>query len=200
MLTSEQGGAIVKFARDVIESQFTGIVPDVPEILKDIFKENRGVFVTLEKYPSKELRGCIGYPEPVMPLGNAIKDSAKSAAFRDPRFNPVGKNELKNLILEVSILTEPELIKVKSTKDYLKEVKIGRDGLIVEKGWFKGLLLPQVPVECKWDTEEFLSNTCMKAGLSPDAWLVPSVKIYRFSAQIFTEKEPIGKIAEKKIL
>jgi len=199
MLTLEQGEAIVKFARAVIEAEFSGIRPDVPEILKEVFKENRGVFVTLEHYPNKELRGCIGYPEPIMPLGNAIRDSAKSAAFRDPRFHPVSENELKNLIVEVSILTEPELIKVKNPRDYPKEVKIGRDGLIVEKGWYKGLLLPQVPVEWKWNTEEFLCQTCVKAGLSPDTWLVPRIKIYKFSAHIFTEKEPDGEVEEKKI-
>ena len=84
-------------------------------------------------------------------------------------------------------------------QDYLSNIEIGRDGLIVEQGFYKGLLLPQVPVEQGWDKEEFLSNTCMKAGLMPDAWFDNSTKISRFSGQIFTEISPGGEIKEKKI-
>ncbi len=198
-LSSTEGTALVRYARSVISSHYSRKTPPAPESLKEFFNEDRGVFVTLETYPEKELRGCIGYPEPIMPLGDAVKDAAVSAATRDPRFPPVRESELDNLIVEVSVLTKPELIKVKKPMEYAKEVVVGRDGLIVEKGYFRGLLLPQVPVEWKWDAEEFLSNTCMKAGLNPDAWLLHATKIYKFSAQIFSETSPAGEVVEKKL-
>ncbi len=91
------------------------------------------------------------------------------------------------------------MIKVKKPKHYVKEVEIGKDGLIVERGYRKGLLLPQVPVEWKWKVDEFLSHTCVKAGLLPDAWLEEGTKIYKFSAEIFSEVEPHGEIVEKKL-
>jgi len=117
----------------------------------------------------------------------------------DPRFPPLEIDELDRIIIEVTVLTKPEVIKVDDPKDYVEHIKIGRDGLIVEQGFYKGLLLPQVPVEQGWDKEEYLSHTCMKAGLMPDAWFDKSTKIYRFSGQIFTETVPDGEIKEKKI-
>ena len=101
--------------------------------------------------------------------------------------------------MEISILTPPQLIEVKNPMEYSKEIKIGQDGLIVEKGWCKGLLLPQVPVECDWNEEEFLSNCCMKAGLPPDAWLLRGTNIYKFQAIIFEEETPKGKIKRKEL-
>ncbi len=196
-LTEKQGDAVVKYARAVIKGHFSKEKPKVPEILKDVFTENRGVFVTLDTYPDHKLRGCIGYPEPILPLGKAVEDSALSAALRDPRFQRVREDELDNIVVEVSVLTKPELIKVNNPKEYPKQVKIGRDGLIVQGGWSRGLLLPQVPVEWKWDAEEFLSQTCVKAGLTPDTWLAKETKIYSFQAQIFAEETPGGKVVEK---
>lgn len=198
-LTLAQGRDLAKYARSMIEGHYSNQKPNVPESLVKIFKEYSGVFVTLEKHPSRALRGCIGFPEPVMPLGDAIKQAALAAALEDPRFKPVRDAELKNLVLEVSVLTKPELMKVNDPRDYVKEIKIGVDGLIAERGYSRGLLLPQVPVEWRWDEEEFLSQTCMKAGLSPDAWLTPGIKLYKFSAQIFSEETPNGRVVEKKL-
>jgi len=189
-LSLEQGKAIVAYARETIELSFKDCASEVPEILKDIFTEERGVFVTLHSHPDHKLRGCIGYPEPIMPLGKAVKDAAKSAAFRDPRFPPVKEEELGGLVVEVSVLTKPELIQVEDPRDYPKHVVVGRDGLIVEHGFNKGLLLPQVPVEWKWDAEEFLSHTCEKAGLTSDMWLDREARVFSFTAQIFTETAP----------
>ena len=109
------------------------------------------------------------------------------------------EEELDKVVIEASLLTPPEIITVKKPKHYVKEVVIGRDGLIVEKGFRRGLLLPQVPVEWKWKVDEFLSHTCMKAGLLPDSWLEEGVKIYKFSAKIFSEVEPRGDVVEKKL-
>ncbi|MBM3309671.1 MAG: TIGR00296 family protein [Candidatus Altiarchaeales archaeon] len=198
-LSLEQGRDLVKYARSVIEGYFAGRKPEIPESLNVVFKEDSGVFVTLETYPKNQLRGCIGFPEPIMPLGNAVRQAALAAALEDPRFPPVGRGELEKIVVEVSVLSKPELVKVKDPRDYVKEVKIGRDGLIAEKGLYRGLLLPQVPVEWKWDAEEFLNETCMKAGLSPDAWLAPGTKMYKFSAQIFSEKTPRGGVFEKQL-
>lgn len=160
-----------------------------------------GVFVTLSTVKSgvEELRGCIGYPEPILPLIEATIDSAVSSATQDPRFPPISSHELNSIIVEISVLTPPTLIIAKDPKDYLKQIKIGRDGLIVERGMFRGLLLPQVPVEWKWDLEEYLANCCMKAGLAPDTWLVKGTRIYSFQAIIFKEKTPNGEVEQVKI-
>lgn len=196
-LTPEQGKFLVKFARRTIESQFGSEPPEIPDDMQNLMDEFCGIFVTLQKYPGNDLRGCIGYTEPITPLGNAIMDVSLSSAFRDPRFRPVKKAEMKNLVVEISVLTMPELIDVSNPREYPEKITIGKDGLIVESGSLKGLLLPQVPVEWKWDVEEFLSHTCMKAGLTPDCWLDKNTKIYKFSAQIFSEIEPDGEVVEK---
>ena len=197
MLNLDEGKKAVSFAREVIEEYVKN--KTVPEIeLPGVFNEKHGAFVTIHTYPGYELRGCIGVPLPVMSLKEAIVEGATSAT-RDPRFPPLSPDELDNIVVEVTVLTEPELIRVDKPSDYLSEIEIGRDGLIVEQGFFKGLLLPQVPVEQGWDKEEFLSHTCMKAGLMPDAWFDKNTKIYRFSGQVFTETKPRGEIKEKKI-
>jgi uncharacterized protein (TIGR00296 family) len=161
-------------------------------------REKCGVFVTLNslREGAEELRGCIGYPMPEAPLVEAIIDAAISSATQDPRFPPVRIEELKAIIVEVSILTPPSLIIVNDAREYPREVRIGVDGLIVEYGWLRGLLLPQVPVEWGWDSEEFLSQCCMKAGLPPDAWLLRKTRIYKFQALVFKEKTPEGEVEQ----
>ena len=197
MLSLEEGKEAVVFARKIIEEFVKN--HKTPKVnLKNIFNETQGAFVTIHTYPEHDLRGCIGIPIPIMPLKDAIIEGAQSATH-DPRFSPLEENEFDKIIIEVTILSKPEIIRVNKPEEYLNEVVIGRDGLIVEQGFFKGLLLPQVPVEQGWDKEEYLSHTCMKAGLMPDAWFDKNTKISRFSGQIFTEIEPRGNIEEKKI-
>ena len=162
--------------------------------------EKRGVFVTIETHPSHELRGCIGYPLPIKELALAVVDCALSAAFEDPRFPPVEKNELAKLVIEVSVLSVPEQLSVKKPEEYLKRIKVGRDGLIIHYGYSSGLLLPQVPVEWNWNEEEFLCQVCEKAGLPREMWRSPSANISSFSAQIFTEKTPAGVVVQKKLI
>lgn len=193
-LTEEEGKYIVKLAREtIIEYIKTGKKKQLSHI-PDNLRTKCGVFVTLNKIRnnSAELRGCIGYPEPTLPLYEAIIDSAINAATADPRFPPVTLQEMDNIIVEVSVLTPLQLIKVNNPKEYPKNIRIGIDGLVIECGWNKGLLLPQVPVEWGWDCEEFLTNCCFKAGLPPDQWLLPNVKIYKFQAIIFKEEKPNG--------
>lgn len=185
MLSENDGNQLLKFVRDTIVSKFKKTPVKIPENPK--LKTKSGIFVTLNK--NGELRGCIGYPEPFFPLIEAAEKSALAAAFDDPRFGELNKKELNEISIEISVLTEPELIKVKSPKDYPKEIEIGVHGLIIKKGFNSGLLLPQVAVEYGWDSKEFLSRTCMKAMLSPDDWLDPGTKIYRFKCQIFSEEK-----------
>jgi uncharacterized protein len=201
MYTLEEGTLAVSIARRVVEMWVQGNKKEFkpPRELPESFHRDSGVFVTINTYPEHELRGCIGYPEPVMPLIDAIVDSAKSASTRDPRFPPVTAKELDNVVVEVSLLTPPELIHVKSPKEYLDVIKIGRDGLIADNGILRGLLLPQVPVEWKWTVHEFLDHTCNKAGLPMDAWTDPETKMYRFQAEIFDEVKPRGEIVARPL-
>jgi hypothetical protein len=197
MLSLADGTKAVQFARQVISDYVTSHPTPKPNLGKS-FQEKQGVFVTLHTYPGHDLRGCIGIPLPVMTLSDAIIESAQSAT-QDPRFPPLAEPELDTIIIELTILTKPEHIKVKQPQEYPAHIEIGRDGLIVEQGFYKGLLLPQVPIEQGWDKEEFLSNTCMKAGLLPDAWYDKATKISKFSGQIFTEEKPKGPVKEKKL-
>jgi uncharacterized protein len=199
MFSLEEGTSAVRIARKVIEAHVNN--KKVPKLeFPKSFDELGGVFVTISTYPDKDLRGCIGYPEPVFSLKEAIVDAAKSASTRDPRFKALTPKELDKVLIEVSLLSKPQLVKVDKPKDYLKVVKVGRDGLIAEKGMYRGLLLPQVPVEWKWEVHEFLDNTCMKAGLFADAWLEPGFKLYSFTAQVFDEKKPNGDVVEMPLV
>ncbi len=191
--SDEEGIRAVRAARYVIES--TVKCQDIPDLkLPASFKNKGGVFVTLKTHPEDELRGCIGYPEPVAALEEALVDSAVSAATRDPRFAPVSPDELPNLVVEVSLLTPPEPIEASSPKELIGKVKVGEDGLIVERGWARGLLLPQVPIEWGWKSEEFLEQTCGKAGLPLAAWKDPKTRFFKFQAEVFSEEKPHGKI------
>ncbi|MBC7219016.1 MAG: TIGR00296 family protein [Hadesarchaea archaeon] len=198
MLTLDEGTILVRTARQAIATYLrSGKVLPRPKVPSKLL-EPGGVFVTLTK--NGELRGCIGHPMPTMPLIDALIDSAISAATRDPRFPPVNLNELQEIEIEVSVLTKPEVLKAEHPKEYPKLIKIGRDGLIVEGMGGAGLLLPQVAVEYNWDAEEFLSNTCIKAGLMPDCWLERGIRISKFSAQVFCECKPGGKVTERQLL
>jgi uncharacterized protein (TIGR00296 family) len=202
LFSLEEGTFLVKLARNVVTkhvTESTKITPPTPPSKR--MNEKSGVFVTIEKVYKGErvLRGCIGYPLPHMPLVEATIDSAISAAVNDPRFEPLQLEELSEVVFEVSILTPPVLLQTKDPKEYPRLIKVGRDGLIIEKGYYKGLLLPQVPVEYGWDEETFLSECCMKAGLPPDSWLSREVKVYAFSAEVFTEDRPGGEVVPKKL-
>jgi uncharacterized protein (TIGR00296 family) len=196
-LTLEEGKFLINLARNTVKQYLeTGKTSNPPkETSKKLF-EHCGVFVTINSLRDgeKELRGCIGYPYPTNPLVEAVIDSAINAATEDPRFEPMSLSELSKVVFEVSVLTPPEPVKVANPKDYLNKIKVGEDGLIVERGPYKGLLLPQVPVEWGWCEEEFLCQCCMKAGLPPDTWLTKDAKIYKFKAIVFDEQTPNGEV------
>jgi len=201
-LTLEEGKFLVNLARQTVTGYLKkGKVLQVPESVSTKLMEPCGVFVTLNSFHNgaKMLRGCIGLPYPTTPLVQAVIEAALSAATRDPRFPPVALEELDQITFEVSVLTPPERVTVEKPTDYPSKIKVGQDGLIIEKSYCKGLLLPQVPVELGWNEEEFLCQCSMKAGLPPDSWLLKDTKIYRFQAIIFEEALPKGQIKLKKI-
>ena len=201
-LSLEEGKFLVRLARNAVKTYLeTGKPVKVPENTGAKLFERCGVFVTINtlKNREKHLRGCIGYPYPTSPLVEAVIDSAVSAATRDPRFYPLSSTELGNVVFEVSVLTPPEAVEVENPKEYLAKIKVGEDGLIVEKGGYKGLLLPQVPVEWEWVEEEFLCQCCVKAGLPPDSWLTKGAKIYKFQAIIFEEVASQGEVRRKQL-
>ena len=198
-LSDEDGLQLVKLARSAVENYVAKNVKiTVPDDIANKYNEKAGVFVTLNSFRRevRELRGCIGFPMPERILYDAVVDAAIASATSDPRFRPVTKEELDEIAIEISILTKPELIMVENPKQYKDKIKIGRDGLIVHWRYGSGLLLPQVPVEYKWNEEQFLSETCMKAGAMPDCWLYDDTKIYRFEAIVFKEVEPKGNVVK----
>jgi len=156
------------------EKVLTGEEP-VPESVR----KPRGVFVTLHR--GAALRGCIGYVMPTAPLYRAVIENAANAARRDPRFPPVTLDEAPDLHIEISVMTLPRPIQS------VEEIEVGRHGLIVTQGAWRGLLLPQVATENGWDRETFLDHTCQKAGLPAKAWRKGKVEIEVFSAQVFSE-------------
>ena len=199
-LSIEDGKFLVKLARRAIDEYLTTKkIIATPDDTSTKLHEKCGVFVTLTNASSNDsLRGCIGHPLPTEPLVEATIDSAIEAATGDPRFEPVQLSEFRSVVkVEISVLTPPERIVADSPLDYPKKIEIGKDGLIIERGWYKGLLLPQVATEWKMNEEEFLNNCCMKAGLSPDAWLVRDTKVSKFQAIIFHEIAPNGEIKQK---
>ncbi len=176
-LNAEEKKFLHQIARAVIENGAKG--KPVPEFKVDspILRESRGAFVTINK--KGQLRGCIGYIEGRGPLHKTIEEMAEAAAFRDPRFSPVKEKELPELEIEISVLTP-----LRKITD-VTEIEVGKHGIYIKKGWYSGLLLPQVATEYKMDRQTFLEHTCQKAGLPSNAWKEKNTEIYIFSADIF---------------
>jgi AmmeMemoRadiSam system protein A len=178
VLTKEQQNSLLTLARKSIE-HYLKAGKTLKEKTEDaILKGKRGAFVTLKV--NNELRGCIGYPLPVQPLHETIIDAAVSAASKDYRFQSISLKDLSEMKIEISVLSLP-----REVKD-VKDIEVGKHGIIITKGAAKGLLLPQVAVEWNWDRVTFLRHSCMKAGLEEDAW-EKGAKIEIFSAQVFSE-------------
>ncbi len=201
-LSVEEGKFLVELARNAVKQclENGNRIQPPPNTPEKLF-ECCGVFVTINTVKRGEpgLRGCIGYPYPTSPLVDAVIDSAIQAATGDPRFPSMSAKELIDVVFEVSVLTPPELVETSNPKEHVAKFKVGEHGLIVERGPYKGLLLPQVPVEWGWGEEEFLCQCCMKAGLPPDTWLMKGTKIYRFKGIIFEEETPMGSVKRKTL-
>jgi hypothetical protein len=203
VFTVTDGKELIQFARDNIKYYLKNREEMmIPEVIKEKFKENYGAFVTLNTHNAKgnPLRGCIGYIEPKFALYDVIHKVSISSATEDTRFSSVSIDEMDTITIEISILTPPKILEVSSPNEYLEKIVIGRDGLIVERGMKRGLLLPQVPIDHdrNWDVETFLNHTCSKAWLSSDAWKdIKGTKISSFQAIIFEEKTPMGEVVRK---
>lgn len=176
-LSESEKQILKQLARETIEAcVYEKPLPYLNNLTEKL-KEPRGAFVTIHK--GEQLRGCIGMIEGYRPLWETVRDMAIQAAFNDPRFPPLQPHELKDIDIEISILTPLKPI------DNPEEIEIGVHGIVVRRGPYSGLLLPQVAVEHGWDKKTFLEWTCRKAGLEPDAWKESSTKIYVFSADVF---------------
>jgi AmmeMemoRadiSam system protein A len=176
-LSQEEKKELLALARSAITKyvQDREVITHYPTQNQD-FLTPKGAFVTLKK--SHRLRGCIGFTEPLFPLYDAVIRAAVYAAVQDPRFPPLTEAELKDLEVEISVLTPPQKLISPAL------IQIGKHGLIIEKGDRKGLLLPQVPVENQWSEEQFLEQVCLKAGLPSDAWKF-GADLYVFEAIVF---------------
>lgn len=176
-LTDQEKKVLHSIAAAAIEAECTGQnMPSLPPLSQSL-RENRGAFVTLHK--GDTLRGCIGYIRAQKPLYQTIQEMAQAAAFQDARFKPVTRDELKDITIEISVLTPLKKI------NRVEEIAVGTHGLYIVKDFHSGLLLPQVATENKWDRETFLRHTCTKAGLPEHAWRESDAEIYIFSADIF---------------
>jgi len=199
-LSFEDGVFLVKLARTAIEKRvLEGVVVEPPmNTPKHLYRPGM-TFTTIELVTSTgahTLRGCIGFLQPVYSLVESTIQSAIEAALNDPRFPPLTPEELDSIVVEVSVLSIPEVIVVENRWELPRRIIIGRDGLVAEKGFYKGTLLPVVPIEYCWDEETFLAETCLKAGLNPDCWLERKTRIYRYEGRAFKEVEPRGEVVE----
>ena len=177
MTTDRDRQLLLTLAREAIQA-WVGAAPAHVPAASEALEEPSGAFVTIHK--RGELRGCIGHIEPNEPLGTVVTRCAVAAASTDSRFPPITVEELQQIDIEISVLGPLEAI------DGPNQIEVGRHGLVVELGWHRGLLLPQVATEWDWDAETFLAHTCHKAGLPRDAWK-HGATIFRFEAEVFGE-------------
>ena len=184
LLTAQEGDVAVLLAQGAIGHALTKEPQPVLK-LTPVFFEKRGVFVTLTEHGG--LRGCIGFPYPVMPLGEAIGEAAVAAALQDPRFPPITGAEFPSITVEVTVLTLPQKLACKPDQRPA-QVEVGKHGLIVKGMGTSGLLLPQVATEYGWDSTTFLDHTCTKAGLPGRCWTSNRVEVLTFEGQIFHQK------------
>ena len=193
----EEGTRLVHAARNAMELSIASreFKSDVVERTIPEFGQKHGVFVTIYHYPTNTLRGCVGFTEGMGEVKRLVIEAAVAAANEDPRFVPISHLEFEHSIMEVSVLSKAERMHG-STEQICKDVRVGRDGIIVEYGYNRGLLLPVVAVEQGWSARQFLENTCLKAGLPQHAWTNDSTYVFKFSTQVFKEVEPRGEVKE----
>lgn len=188
-LTAEEEQLLLRIARGTVEQWvLEGMRLDPRDYpLTPALREHHGAFVTLRL--DGQLRGCIGHTTNREPLALSVRDNAINAATRDPRFPPLSAAEALEVEIEVSALTPGDSPDTPFKRVYdIGEIVIGRDGLYIERlDQRGGLLLPQVATDQRWDVRQFLSAVCMKAGYSDGAWMEPTTRLYRFSAQVFAE-------------
>ena len=180
-LSDDDRRALLRSARESIRRALAGEWRVGATRAEGELGEPRGVFVTL--HLAGELRGCIGYIEPVVPLAQAVEEVAIKSAVEDPRFPPLTSRELARVEIEISVLSP-----LRQVLD-VGQIEPGKHGVVISAGYRRGLLLPQVATEYGWGREQFLSHTCLKAGLPPDSWKEEGVEIYSFTTDIFSERD-----------
>lgn len=180
-LTPGDRAALLALARCAMEAALAGrAAPRIPDL--PVARQHRGAFVSLHE-ANGDLRGCIGHVRGDRPLGEIIRQVAVSAARSDPRFAPVTSDELSELRIEISVLSEPVRLEA---ADWCRLV-IGRDGLLVRRGEAQAVLLPQVATVHGFEPEAFLNAVCHKAGLAPGSWREPATHVFTFTADILVE-------------
>lgn len=193
VLTVKEGAQLVKLARAAVKKYFQEGKLKLQKIDSKISKEKMGIFVTINSYPSKDLRGCIGFIKP-MPVVDCVQKAAVAAAFEDPRFPALNPEELESVVFEVSLLSSAVQIKSAPEK-FADNIEAGKDGLILICGDKSGLFLPQVWEQIP-EKDIFLRMLCMKADLTPDYLQHKDTKLYKFTVQAFEEHEPNGKVVK----
>ncbi len=180
-LNIEQKSILMNAARKTIENVVNGKKAPNFDIKDPILNIKCGAFVTL--HINNSLRGCIGNISAEIPLWKTIRNMAVESALRDPRFPSVSPSELKNIDIEISVLSP-----LKKVAD-IKEIEVGKHGILIKKDFYQGLLLPQVATDYGWNRTQFLEQTCHKAGLHKDCFKEKNCEIYIFSATVFSEKD-----------
>lgn len=182
--SEDERNELLHIARKSIRAALDGRpLPEV-QTISNMLGQPRGVFVTLRL--AGELRGCIGYVEPRLPLAEAVQEVAQKAAFEDPRFSHLSKEEFAQVELEISVLSPLERV------SDIREIEVGKHGLVLDAGIARGLLLPQVATSSHWDREQFLRHTAIKAGLPPEAWQKSGVRLFTFTTETFAEHAPVN--------
>jgi AmmeMemoRadiSam system protein A len=181
VLEERERVALLRIARDAIV-QTVGADDELREPVDESDRPSlcAGAFVSLHK--KGQLRGCIGTFDTSQPVIKQVEEMAVAAATRDPRFRPVSQREVRDIDIEISVLTPPRTV---TSTD---EIQVGVHGLLVTRGYQRGVLLPQVATEYGWDRETFLVHTCRKAGLPDEAWQDPATVIQVFTAEVFGER------------
>jgi uncharacterized protein len=172
---------LLRIVREAIGAHLRGGAPSLPPLVGPLARRV-GLFVTL--HLDGDLRGCIGHPDGDQPLGRILIRCAIAAATEDPRFESLTLDEFERVRIELSLIAPIEPVAD------VAEIQVGRHGLIVEQGGWRGLLLPQVASEHEWDRETFLAHTCLKAGLRADAWKA-GARLFKFEAEVFGDEDGV---------
>jgi uncharacterized protein len=180
-LNAKEKAALLNIARKAIETYVCTSKNYIEPREEKALNRRNGCFVSIKQ--GGQLRGCIGNFQSELPLFREVAEMAIASASKDPRFYPLKEEDLQDITLEISVLSPLK------KSDSIDQIEIGKHGIYLEKGYYRGVLLPQVAAEYGWDRETFLSQTCLKAGLPANAWQAEDTEIYIFSAQIFSDKQ-----------
>ena len=187
IINQETGNMLPALARESIESNLRGRKRRIDFRIMNKLSEKRPIFVML--YKNGKLRGSMGFIDNLYPLYESIPKAAINAALSDPRFPPLEEIELEEITINVCVLTTPSLIEIRNPEEYLHNIVLGRDGIIIRGTFHSALMLPQSAVENNWNVEEFLSHCCVKANLEPESWRDFNIcRVYKFQTLVFTER------------